>query len=506
MTATTPEDLLADAAPPRPVTPPPAAGEGPWDPPRRLLTAGLLMLVAATAFEALAVATIMPAVAADLDGLVLYGWAFSSFMLANMVGIVFAGGVADRSGPLIPFVLGVAVLTIGLILGGVAASMWILILARILQGFAGGCVSSIAYVTIGRGYPAAAKPKMLALLSSAWVVPGLIGPAVSGVITDQVGWRWVFLALIPLPPLAAAMVFPGLRRIPAGRAAMNALARIRHAVQLALGAGLFLAGLGWRDRLTLDRPAGLPVQLDLAPPLVAVVMVLGGVLFAVPALRSLLPPGTLRAAAGLPAAVATMGLLNVGFFGVDAFVPLALVDVRGQTIIYASLALTGATITWTIGSWLQARFSATASRRRLIQTGLIVVAVGCALFLPVLAPAVPVLLGPVSWTLAGLGMGLAFSTLSLVVLETAPAGQEGAAAASLQLANVLGGGLGTGIGGALVGSIGAADGQLRTALTIQEVAMIVVLVVAVAAAARLPNRPPAPSSPAVAPLTGAQSA
>ncbi|MBA2519523.1 MAG: MFS transporter [Chloroflexia bacterium] len=506
MTVTTRQDLREDAAPPRSVEPPPAAGDGPWDPPRRLLTAGLLMLVAATAFEALAVATIMPAVAADLDGLALYGWAFSAFGLANMVGIVFAGGFADRSGPFVPFALGVVVLTIGLILGGVAASMGILILARILQGFAGGCVSSIAYVAIGRGYPAAAKPKMLALLSSAWVVPGLIGPAISGVITDQVGWRWVFLALVPLPPLAAAMVVPGLRQIPAGQVTMNALVRIRRAVQLALGAGLFLAGLGWRDRLTLNRPVGLPFQLDLAAPLVAVMMVLGGVLIAIPALRALLPPGTLRAAAGLPAAVATMGLLNVGFFGVDAFVPLALVDVRGQTIIYASLALTGATITWTIGSWLQARFSPTASRRRLIQTGLIIVSVGCALFLPVLAPAVPVLLGPVSWTLAGLGMGLAFSTLSLVVLETAPAGQEGAAAASLQLANVLGGGLGTGIGGALVGSIGAGDGLLRTALTIQEVAMIVVLLVAVAAAARLPNRPPASPPLAGEPLAGAQPA
>jgi MFS family permease len=212
------------------------------------------MLIAATAFEALAVATIMPATAADLGGLGLYGWAFSAFLLANLVGIVVSGGIADRSGPLLPFVIGVVVLTVGLLLGGVASSMGVLILARVLQGFVGGCVSAVAYVAIGRGYPAYARPKMLALLSSAWVVPGLVGPAVSGLIASELGWRWVFLALVPLPPLAAVLAFPGLRRIPAGEAAASDFARVRAAVQLAIGAGLLLAGLGWRDGLVLDRP------------------------------------------------------------------------------------------------------------------------------------------------------------------------------------------------------------------------------------------------------------
>jgi MFS family permease len=334
---------------------------------------------------------------------------------------------------------------------------------------------------------------MLALLSSAWVVPGLVGPAVSGLIAEQVGWRWVFLALVPLPPLAAVLGFPGLRRIPAGQAAANAVARVRSAIQLALGAGLLLTGLGWRDRLELDRSAGVPFQVDLPAPVIAVALAVAGALIAVPAMRDLLPPGTLRLAPGLPAAIAAAALLNIGFFGVDAFVPLALVDLRGQSILFASLALTGATITWTIGSWVQARYAVTGRRRPLIRLGLIVLATACALFLPVLAPSVPVALGPISWTLAGLGMGMAFSTLSLVVLETAPPGQEGAASASLQLANVLGGGLGTGIGGALVGSLGAGQGRLGTALTIQVVAMIGVLLVGVVAAGRLPNRQPAAS-------------
>jgi predicted MFS family arabinose efflux permease len=301
----------------------------------------------------------------------------------------------------------------------------------------------------------------------------------------------VFLALVPLPPLAAAMALSSLRKIPAGQATSRPLVRVRYAAQLAIGAGMLLTGLGWQDRLRLEQPLSLPLTIDLPPLLVALVLVAVGLVVALPAIWYLLPPGTLRAAAGLPAAVAAMALLNLGFFGVDAFVPLALVDLRGQTILFASIALTGGTVSWTIGSWVQARYAATGGRRRLIQTGMVILAFGCALFVPVLWPMVPVALGPLAWTIAGLGMGLGYATLSLVVLETAPKGQEGAAAASLQIASVLGSGLGTGIGGALISSLGAGQNLMAPALTIQFIGMVGILVVGVVVANRLPNRPPA---------------
>ena len=475
------------SATPRTAPAPPGATDPastPWDSAHRRLTTGMLLLVAATAFEALAVATIMPITAAELGGIELYGWAFSAFLLANLVGIVFSGSIADRSGPVAPFALGVVVLTVGLVLGGVAGSMGVLILARVLQGFAGGCVSAVAYVAIGRGYPASARPKMLALLSSAWVVPGLVGPAISGLITDQFGWRWVFLALVPLPPLAAALALPALRRLPAGEPTASAVERVRYALQLAIGAGMLLAGLGWRDALRLPGGAGL----TLPGPVLAVALVVAGGLIALPALRYLLPAGALRAAPGLPAAVATMALLNLGFFGVDAFVPLGLIELRQQSILFASLALTGATLTWTAGSWIQARLAATASRRRMAFSGLCFLVAGCVLFLPVLWPAVPVLIGPVAWTVAGLGMGLAYATLSLVVLETAPTGQEGAASASLQLATMIGSGIGTGVGGAVISAAGDA-GSLHLPLVVQIVVMIGVLLLALVTTARLPGAP-----------------
>ena len=100
---------------------PPSSGL--WAPQRRALTTGLVLTTTYIAAEALAVLTIMPRVAHDLGGLSLYGWVFSSFMLASLVGVVVAGQAADRQGPAPPYVAGLVLFVAGLVIAGKAPSM-----------------------------------------------------------------------------------------------------------------------------------------------------------------------------------------------------------------------------------------------------------------------------------------------------------------------------------------------------------------------------------------------
>jgi MFS family permease len=441
---------------------------GVWAAGRRWLTIGLVLTIAGAAFEALAVATIMSATVDELGGLELYGWAFSAFMLANLVGITIAGGAADRHGPAGPFLIGVSLFTSGLLVAGLAPSMLVVIVGRAIQGLGGGFVSSVAYVAIGRGYPEATRPQMLAIISSAWVVPGLVGPAIGGVVAEYIGWRWVFLGLAPLMPLAALFAWPALRRIGGSPQGGPQWRRVGLAVALALGAGLAQAGLG-----PVPRPLGA-------------VLVVVGLAAATAALLRLLPAGSLLARRGLPAAVATACLLNLAFFGVDAFIPLMLIRLRGQTAALAGLALTAATITWTTGSWVQARLATRVRRSHMVSAGLLLVVLGVLGVLAVLAPAVPALMATVGWGVAGLGIGLAFSTLSLVALESARPGQEGGAAAAIQLANQLGVSVGTGVGGAIVGAFG--EQALGPALLIQLLLMAAVGAGAIFTALRIDGR------------------
>ncbi|HBZ72483.1 MAG TPA: hypothetical protein DEP35_23195 [Deltaproteobacteria bacterium] len=228
------------------------------------------------------------------------------------------------------------------------------------------------------------------------------------------------------------------------------------------------------------------------------VCVLVGVPIGFPALQRLLPVGTLRAEAGSPAAIAALGLLNFAFFGAEAFVPLLLTTVRGQSATVAGLALTAATLAWTAGAWLQARLSLRRDRRRLSRTGLVFTALGIAGTTSALRPELPVWIVAVAWGAAGLGIGLAYSTLTLIVLERATKGQEGAAATALQLATVLGVAFGTGVGAATLGLVTAAGESQAFAIASIDALMGGAAALGLVATGRLPARPPETPPSAVA--------
>jgi MFS family permease len=453
-----------------------------WSRGQRLLTAGLVFMVTAVAFEGLAVPTVLPATLDDLGGIALYGWAFSGYWLSNLVGITVAGLEADRRGPLLPFVAGTICFAIGLVVAGLAPSMDWVVVGRAIQGLGGGAMGSIMYVAIARGYAASAQPRMIAVVSSAWVVPGLLGPALAGYVTQETSWRWAFLGLAPLLPIAAVAVGRPLAGLRAGAPSADAgdpAGRVRDALQLAVGAAAMLGALS-------------------APSLlVAVAAAVVGVLLARGPLQRLLPPGSLSAKPGRGAAIAVLALVSVSFLGVEAFVPLAVSSIRGAGPIAGGLSLTAAAVTWAAGSWLQARLAPRRSRRALAAAGLGLILAGIALetLVPLTALA-PVELAAVAWAVAGLGMGLTYSTTTLICIETAPAGAEGATSAAVQLANTLGIALGTGLAGGVV-SLGATTIGLAPGIVIANLLMFVAAAVALSLVPRVPDRAP-PGAPALA--------
>jgi MFS family permease len=462
--------------------PPASRAEGVWAPERRRLTVGLVLTITLVAFESLAISTVMPVVSDDLGGLGLYGWVFSGFFLGNLLGIVTAGQAADRRGTAFPFAVGLGLFSVGLLLGGLAPTMLVLVVARVAQGIGAGAIPAVAYAAIGRSYPAAIRPRVFAVTASAWVVPGLIGPATSSGIAEALGWRAVFLALLPLVAIAAVITVPVLR------ATVDARPPIAEPP-----ADPTAAGVAVTPPADLRRPAlvltlatgGVLVAITGPPVGVAVGLAAVSLPVAVVAFLRLVPTGTLRLAPGMPAAILVRGILTFAFFGADAFVSLTFQDVRDQPTWVAGIALTGATVLWTVGAWVQQRLVHTLGPRRLVGIGFAVMAVGIAGMFGALGP-LPVPAAIAVWSLAGLGIGLAYSPLSVTVLGLAEPGKEGSASSSLQLTDVLGVALGTGLGGAFV-AFGDANGwATRSALELVFASTLAVAVAGIFAARRLP--------------------
>jgi MFS family permease len=409
-------------------------GDGLWSPARRSLTIGLVVTITLLAAEALGVATAMPIVARDLGGLELYGLVFSAFFIGTLLGIVIVGGLIDERGLLVPFGIGLGLFALGLVVAGLAPSMPVLIGARLIQGIGGGAIPPVAFVAIGRSLPEHLRPRMFATLSTAWILPGVAGPAVAGVVAEALNWRLVFLGLLPILVVSGTIAFRALARLPrvARQDPGSTARRLTNAILVGVGVGLLTAGLA----------------SDLPP--LFLVLVAAGLALTAFAFRRLTPEGTLRARPGYPTAVLLRGLLTFTFFCVDAYVALLLVEIRGWSAAGAGIALTAATISWTAGSWIQARLSTRFPPDRFVRIGFPVVAIGFAGLGAILLPAVPAWLAIPAFAVAGLGMGLTYAQFALIVLRDVPAPSQGTVTAGLTLSDALGTALGNSVAAALI--------------------------------------------------------
>jgi MFS family permease len=412
----------------------------------RSLVIGVVGVVVAVAFEAIAVATAMPVAARELGGLGGYGLVFSVFLTTSLLGMVVAGELSDRRGPVRPFVGAAVAFAAGLLLAGLAPTMEVLVVARAIQGFGAGLNIVALYVVVARAFPAELRPRVFSAFSSGWILPSLVGPPVAGLLADHLSWRWVFLGVLPLLVAAAALVGPHLRGLDQAGPEPGALprplrqGRLPAALLAAGGAGL----LQYAGQLVAERAV-------LASALAAVAAALLGL-----GVPRLLPAGTFRLGRGLPTVVLLRGLLSGAFFGAETFLPLMLVEHRGLATTWAGASLTGAALTWSLGSWLQGRPGLRVPRSRLLVAGFLLVLLGIGLAALSTSLAVPAATAAVGWVAAGLGMGLAMTSLSVLVLELAPPGEQGASSSALQVSDGLGSIVMLGVGGAVVAAMGTA--------------------------------------------------
>lgn len=392
-----------------------------WGPQYVWVTVGAVALIFLAATQALAVTTVMPIVSADLQGESLYAVAFAGTLATGVIGMVAVGAWSDRSGPKGPLYAAVALFVVGLVIAGLAPTMEILVVGRLIQGLGAGGQTVALYVVVARVYPPMIHGRVFAAFSAAWVVPSLIGPFLAGAVTEYLHWRWVFLGVAALTVVAFTMVALRLHGLalhtdePSGG---NVAARLWCALAVAIGAlALSLAGEfgGW---------SGLVVAASV------VVIAL--------AARPLLPPRTLRSARGLPSVILMRGLIAGALFGAEIYVPYLLIADYGFSPTWAGLGLTAAALLWAAAADVQGRFGDRIGNARitLIGTALLSTAVIVAALTAWahLHPAVLI----TGWALAGAGMGLMYPRLTVLTLAYSTPQNQGFNSSALSISDSIG--------------------------------------------------------------------
>ncbi|APO45708.1 MFS transporter [Paenibacillus xylanexedens] len=410
---------------------------GVFDAKYRALTIGIILAVTTVAFEGLAVVTIAPSLAQKLNGLHLYGWIFSSFLLAQILGTMIIGARINKNGVFASFGISILFFVIGIVIAATSVNMITLIIGRVFQGFGGGGIITCVYYSITLGYPDKLRTKILALFSGAYILPALIGPYIAGLIAEHISWRVVFWLVLPFIGLAVMLTLPAFRKftVRVNKPSKNNQ-KEGFAVLLTIGTGMLLAGLGyitdWKG----------------------IVLSVAGLLIMIQPLRKLLPEGTLSARRGLPATIASRGFFVASYNATESYVVLALTDVKKLPADMAGLIVAAGALSWSAAAWLQSRFDAKdhgmgRKKRVIIGIGFMIIGVA-AVILAVGLPEGGIVFAVISQLFTGFGIGLAHPTTGAIALQNTKTGEEGEISASLQFTDAFSPGVSIGVGGALI--------------------------------------------------------
>jgi EmrB/QacA subfamily drug resistance transporter len=410
---------------------------------KRLAVLGAVMLgLFLSAMDQTIVGTAMPRIIADLSGLELYAWVFTSYMLCSTTLVPVIGKMGDIYGRKQFLIGGVVVFLTGSMLCGLSQSMVQLIVFRGVQGLGGGLIFANAFAMLADLYDPIERGKYAGLMSSVFGLASIIGPLVGGGITDHLNWRWVFYVNIPIGVVALAViayVLPASEGRRSGRAVDYA-----GAAMLASAIAPMLLAFSWAG----NDYAWLSPQ------------VVGALCFSALALAFFLPielraedpviPLSLLKNRVFAVCGAATLVSGAGMFAASVYIPLFMQGVLSFSATNAGLALTPMTIAMVIGSGTAGQLLSRTGRYKWMTVAGLACATGGLLLLSLMDAGSSQTYGMASMSVVGLGLGLSFPTLVLATQNAVPQSMMGVTTSLNQFARSVGGTIGVAIMGSIL--------------------------------------------------------
>ncbi|WP_010146647.1 MDR family MFS transporter [Serinicoccus profundi] len=414
----------------------------------KIVFAGLMMGMFVASISQTIVGPALPQIVADLGGMSHYSWVATAAMLVSAVVVPVVGKLSDLYGRKTFYLAGLVIFMVGSIVSGLAGSFWVLVAGRAIQGAGMGTLMPLSQTIIGDIIPARQRGKYQGLMGAVFGVTSVAGPLAGGLITDHLGWRWLFFTTIPIGLLTLAFVARYMHLPHQRRQARIDVAGIM-TLSVAMVSILLATSWGGTTYPWVSTPVLGLYALGL-------VTVIAFVAVELRASEPLLPLRLFRIGIFSWANVAALGLAMV-MFGSIIYIPVFAQGVLGVNATESGLILMpmmlGLIVMGILTGLLVTR---TGRYKPFMLTGVAIMAVGVWLLTLLSETSSPwELFGAMA--VVGIGLGMAMQLFTLVVQNAVSRRDLGVATATTQFSRNIGSTVGIAVYGSMMtGGLGAA--------------------------------------------------
>jgi len=396
------------------------------------------------ALDQTVVGTALPHIVSDLRGNDVYIWPFTSYLVTATVSGPLYGKLSDLFGRRLLFTIGVGIFLIGSALSGLSQTMAQFIAFRGLQGLGAGALFPISIAIIGDIFSPSERGKYLGFFGAVFGLSSIIGPAIGGLITDNIGWHWIFFVNLPIGAVVLYVIF----RILPTRRDTGATRSIDY-----LGAAFFVAALVPILVGLTNKQFGEWTDGDVGGFILAGLALAVAFVWVESRAREPIVPLQLFRIPAFTASVTAMFLAVMGFFAAVVFLPRWYQVVQGSSATLSGYQILPLLLGLIVSAIAAGQIVARTGRfKALIACSLVVVALGLFLLTNLRTDTS----APLVWlwmAITGIGVGPSFAIFTLVVQNNVPPRELGTATSSLTLFQQVGGTVGLAIAGSIFGSV-----------------------------------------------------
>ncbi len=399
---------------------------------KRKVTVALFVATFLAAIEGTIVSTAMPAITKDLNGIELYSWIISVYLLATVITTPIFGKLADLYGRKNTFMIGAIIFLVGSVLSGMSQSMLQLIIFRAIQGLGAGALITIPYTIIGDLYTFEQRAKLQGWLSSIWGIAGISGPLAGGLFVDYVSWRAIFYMNIPFGIAAIFLLSTSLQEKLEKKKPYIDFPGI---VVFSCAMISFLFAISF-----METENGSMKGSWLLISLLFAVFVLLLFVFIYIEKKSPEPIIPLELFRNKIISISNLDgfIFSIMMAAVTFYIPLWLQGVFGKSATYSGMMMIPLSIAWPVGSIVVGMIISKIGMKKICMLSGVILVVGCAGLLFVETSSTGLFMIGLFSAICGFGFGLTSTSLTLAVTSAVGWNMRGAAVASNNFIRTLG--------------------------------------------------------------------